>query len=58
MSCKPSSAGYITKRNHEADDEPDLSEREEDLLSALEDDFELGGMREKRMQELRQEFVH
>ncbi|EGF99577.1 uncharacterized protein MELLADRAFT_94266 [Melampsora larici-populina 98AG31] len=57
MAIIDSKANYLKKRNPDDEDEKEGSEREEDLLDQLEEDFELGGMREKRMEELRQEFI-
>ncbi|KAH9814563.1 thioredoxin-like protein [Melampsora americana] len=54
--CK---TNYIKKRRNSKDEEEKKGqdELEEELLEGLEEDFELIGMREKRMEELRQEFI-
>lgn len=59
MTGPDSSAGYIGKPNPNAERERDQEAREadEDLLDKLDDDFELGGLRQKRIEMMRQESV-
>ncbi|KAG0139657.1 hypothetical protein CROQUDRAFT_666162 [Cronartium quercuum f. sp. fusiforme G11] len=57
MSYSRFSASYIQKSNPEVERGREGHEEDEELLDQLDDDFELGGLREKRMEQLRQESV-